>query len=274
MYNGSAQILAFSLRVWGCMGCFCCSFEYILKSALTHEAGNGVRTFFDFVCVYVSDQWKLTAGQSRGVLEMCLIYKYCHQLVPSRTFSSDSFEVNNSHRKWCFDDIFCFFSLFAGQIGCASRMQLQGLNRGRLKLMSCCAEHSLIQMWVLWLIGCWVISVQMLAVGIHVAQRGGGRDAAEQYQHTGQHYNQNEINILISDSKLLPASEKNPQKTPPLFREILWLVWGQTYHHHTHRTIQSGLTTYQGSKVGDILISFIFCVCLMQNCNVNCSISL
>lgn len=86
----------------------------------------------------------------------------------------------------------------------------------------------------------------MLAVGIHVAQRGGGRDAAEQYQHTGQHYNQNEINILISDSKLLPASEKKKKtqkkgKPPPLFRAIFWLVRGQTHQHQPKRDTIAGL---------------------------------
>lgn len=66
----------------------------------------------------------------------------------------------------------------------------------------------------------------MLAVGVHVAQQEGQRDTAEQYQHTGlQFYNHNKINILITDSKLLPTSNNAFKTLSPCCQgEIMFRV--------------------------------------------------
>ena len=71
------------------------------------------------------------------------------------------------------------------QIVLLPRKQLRRANPGSLNLMSCCAGHSLIWMWAVWLIGWWVIPVHMLAVGVHVTQQEGRRDTAEYYHHAG-----------------------------------------------------------------------------------------
>lgn len=169
------------------MGCFCSFFEYILKTrALASDWGQ---------CIYLSEfinskrnnadvyeQQKYKSEQSSLRICLCWVERSLHinsqmSLSAPCTFwqiwiiSNNTFVAIihieggglNAHRSP------------VGQIGGTSHKQLLGLNPGSLTLMSCCAEHFLIWMWAVWLIGWWVISIHMLAVGVHVAQREGGR---------------------------------------------------------------------------------------------------
>lgn len=90
----------------------------------------------------------------------------------------------------------------------------------------------------------------------------GVRDTAEKYQQTDQQFhNQNKINILITDSKLLPTSKT----LSPCFQGVIMfsarLDISGFFGHRDMLTRM--LTTYQGDKVSDILIYLVvFCAAL------------